>query len=474
MAYVSAGVLWAIPVTDSGDPAGPPRRLTNEPSGDPTWTGDSASLVYQTADGLRRVSLRSGRVEEIPVGLTWARDVPDDRYVIHAGRVFDGVSDALRPNVDVVVDGNRIVRVADHDPSLHAGTVVDAADGVLTPGFIEMHTHGGLGEGEEGGRVWLSYGVTSIRRAVADPFDVTEAKESVESGRRVGPRIFGTGNSIDGSRIYYAGAPSLASTAQVELEMEQAATLGYDMIKTYVRLPDAVQARVIADAHALGMHVSSHELYPAVAYGVDGVEHVRGTSRRGYSTKVSELYRSYQDVEELLVRSRMSITPTVGLYGGFGVLGRDVPSLLDDRRVEAFSPETGRGGIRGGDLEGTRSMISDMASLARRVVERDGVVVLGTDYGPAGLTLLAEMEILVRYGGMRPVDVLRAATSVPADEMGYGAELGRVEEGMLADLVVLGGDPLSDIGAVRDTRIVVADGRVHRMEGLLTRPAADR
>jgi imidazolonepropionase-like amidohydrolase len=63
---------------------------------------------------------------------------------------------------------------------------------------------------------------------------------------------------------------------------------------------------------------------------------------------------------------------------------------------------------------------------------------------------------------------------VPADEMGYGAELGRVEEGMLADLVVLGGDPLSDIGAVRDTRIVVADGRVHRMEGLLTRPAADR
>jgi imidazolonepropionase-like amidohydrolase len=164
----------------------------------------------------------------------------------------------------------------------------------------------------------------------------------------------------------------------------------------------------------------------------------------------------------------------VGLYGGFGVLGRDVPSLLDDPRVEAFSPATGRGGVRGDDLETTRRMISDMASLARRVVERDGVVVLGTDYGPAGLTLLAEIEILVRYGGLTPVDALRAATSVPADEMGYGAELGRVEEGMLADLVVLGGDPLSDIGAVRDTRIVVADGRVHRMEALLTRPATDR
>jgi imidazolonepropionase-like amidohydrolase len=166
----------------------------------------------------------------------------------------------------------------------------------------------------------------------------------------------------------------------------------------------------------------------------------------------------------------MSITPTVGLYGGFGVLGRDVPSLLEDPRIEAFAPSTGRGGVRGGDVETTRRMISDMADLARRVVERGGVVVAGTDYGPAGLTLLAEMEILVRYGGMRPVDVLRAATSVPADEMGYGAELGKVQEGMLADLVVLGGDPLADIGAVRDTRIVVADGRVYEVDELLRRP----
>jgi imidazolonepropionase-like amidohydrolase len=473
MAYVSAGVLWAIPVSGSGDPVGPPRRLTNETSAEPTWTADSQSIVYQTDDELRRVWLHSGRIDPIPVDLTWRREVPDGRYVIHAGSVFDGVSDRLRPNVDVVVESNRIVRVADHAASLHTGTVVDASDGVLTPGFIEMHTHGGLGEGEAGGRVWLSYGVTSIRRAVADPYDVTEAKEAVESGRRTGPRIFGTGNSIDGSRIYYAGAPSLASTAQVELEMEQAEALGYDMIKTYVRLPDAVQARVIADAHDIGLHVTSHELYPAVAYGVDGVEHVRGTSRRGYSTKVSELHRSYQDVEELLVRSGMSITPTVGLYGGFGVLQHDVPSLLEDPRIEAFAPSTGRGGARGGDVEATRRMISDMADLARRVVERGGVVVAGTDYGPSGMTLLAEIEILVRYGGLTPADALRAATSVPAEAMGYGAELGRVAEGMLADLVVLGGDPLSDIGAVRDTRIVIANGRVYEMEELLRRPVTD-
>ena len=472
MAYVSAGVLWAVPVTPSGDPVGPPRRLTNESSADPTWTGDSRSIVFLGAEGLRRVWLQSGRIDSVPVEFTWQRSVPQERYTIHAGALFDGVSEALRRNVDVVVEGNRIVRVADHDASLHSGRVVDASNGVLSPGLIEMHTHGGLEEGEEGGRVWLSYGVTSIRRVAADPYDMTEAKEAIESGRRVGPRIFGTGNTVDGSRIYYPGAPSLSSTAQVELELQQAGRLGYDLVKTYVRLPDAVQARVIADAHALGLPLSSHELYPAVAYGMDGVEHVRGTSRRGYSTKVSELYRSYQDVEELLVRSGMAITPTVGLYGGFGLIAQDDPTLLDDPRVRAFSPSTGRGGARG-DPEVARRMVSDMADIARRVVERGGVVVAGTDYGPSGLTLHVELDVLVRYGGMRPVDALRAATSAAAEHMGYGQDLGRVAPGMLADLVVFGASPLDDVSATRDTRLVVADGRVYRMEELLARPDAD-
>jgi len=471
LAYVSNGVLWVIPVTRGGDPAGPPRRLTNETTADPSWTGDSGSMVYLTTDRLRRVWLDSGRIEDIPVPLTWSRVVPEGRTVIHAGAVFDGVSDRLARNVDVVIEGNRIARVGPHDAALHTGRVVDASDGVLAPGLIEMHTHGGIGEGEAIGRNWLSYGVTAIRRVSADPYDLTEAKESLESGRRIGPRTFGTGNTVDGSRIYYGGSASLGAVAQVELEMQRAAALGYDMVKTYVRLPDAVQRRVIEDAHALGMPVSSHELYPGVAYGADGVEHVRGTSRRGYSTKVSEMNRSYQDVVELLARSGMALTPTVGLYGGFGVLAGEDPTLLEDPRLRAFPASTGRG-RRGGDPAVVRRMVSDMASLARRVMEQGGVVVVGTDFGPAGLSLIAEMEVLVRYGGMSTADVMRATTSVSAGVMGYGEELGGVRPGMLADLVVFGGNPLEDIRAVRDVRVVVANGRVYPLADLLRRPVA--
>ena len=69
-------------------------------------------------------------------------------------------------------------------------------------------------------------------------------------------------------------------------------------------------------AHANGLPVTSHEIYPAVASGADGVEHIRGTSRRGYSPKVSALNRSYQDVVDLLTASKMTITPTIGISAG--------------------------------------------------------------------------------------------------------------------------------------------------------------
>ena len=470
-AYVSNGVLWVVPVTRDGDPVGPPRRLNNETTSDVSWTSDSRSIVYLTTDRLRRVWLESGAIEDIPIEIEWSRTVPATRSVIHAGLVFDGVSEELLRDVDVVVEGNRITRVASHDDELHRGTVIDASDGVLSPGLIEMHTHGGLGEGEATGRNWLSYGVTTIRRVSADPYDMTEARESIESGRRVGPRVFATGNSMDGSRIFYGGGASMGAIAQVELEMQRAEALEYDLIKTYVRLPDAVQRRVIEQAHARGMSVTSHELYPGVAYGADGVEHVRGTSRRGYSTKVTELNRSYQDVVELLSSSRMAITPTVGLYGGFGLLAGDDPSLLDDVRLEYFGGSTARG-RRGGDVDIVRSMVTDMGSLARRVHEGGGVVVVGTDFGPPGLSLVAEMEVLTRYGGMEPVDVMRATTSVPAEVMGYGEDLGAIRPGMLADLVVFGGNPIEDIRATRDVRVVMSNGTAYTMDQLMSRPGS--
>ena len=109
--------------------------------------------------------------------------------------------------------------------------------------------------------------------------------------------MFATGGPFDGSRIYYSGGVPLAGGGQLPQELQKTTQLGYDLIKTYVRLDDRLQKQVIDFAHANGMPVTSHEIYPAVASGADGVEHIRGTSRRGYSPKVTALNRSYQDVD---------------------------------------------------------------------------------------------------------------------------------------------------------------------------------
>ena len=114
--------------------------------------------------------------------------------------------------------------------------------------------------------------------------------------------------------------------------VEQSLDLDFDFIKTYVRLPDLMQKRIIEEAHRMGMPVTSHELYPAVAYGADGVEHIRGTSRRGYSPKISGLSRSYRDVIDLLTASKMTLTPTIGIQGGFRLQtlrepGRRIPQI---------------------------------------------------------------------------------------------------------------------------------------------------
>ena len=146
------------------------------------------------------------------------------------------------------------------------------------------------------GRVHLAYGVTGFRDVGGIPYDVLESKEAIASGRRAGPTVFTTGYLLDGRRPYYPMATTAPDETVVDLELERARRLDYDMLKTYVRLPDLLQKRAIDGAHRLGIPTSSHEIYPAALSGSDSVEHTGATSRRGYSTKQSAMGRAYEDV----------------------------------------------------------------------------------------------------------------------------------------------------------------------------------
>lgn len=482
MAYASEGVLWMVEVDAEGAPGRPPIRLSNHHADAISWTGDSRSIVYQSTGGLRRYHLDDGRSEEIPLRLEWQRPVREGAVVVHAARVWDGVSDDISRDMDIIVEGNRIVSVVPHsDARLAAvadagGEVVVAGDHTVLPGLVDMHSHMGYGMGEALGRAFLAYGVTTIRDPTSDPYEIAERRESIDSGRRIGPREFATGRTMDGNRIYYSGAGSLGPNGNLELELDRAEHVRYSLIKTYVRMPDLIQRRIIEFAHGIGIPVASHEIYPAVAHGQDHVEHISGTSRRGYSPKVTAMYRTYDDVIQLLTASGMTITPTMALMGGWWKSVGDDPSWTTDARFQAVFPEgmaeamTSRALTRG-RVGGIDELLADAGRTVTRVVRGGGKVVAGTDSPiiPYGAALIAEIENYV-WGGLTEAEALRTATSVAAEALAMEGEIGTLQAGALADILIVEGNPLENIEDLRRARIVLKDGEIFRLEQLLAPP----
>lgn len=476
MAYILDGVLWTLPVSPEGDPVGPPHRLTNELADSPSWTADSKTIVFIGTDVLKKVSVNDGVVTSIPLTLTWRPQAPGagSGKVIHAGKLFDGKSNTYKTNVDIIVEGNRIKEIIPH--TNHTREVIDASDLTVMPGLFEMHAHQYWSTGELLGRNWLAFGITSIREPGADPYDALQRKETWTSGIVPGPREFFTGNLQDGQRIYYGLANSL-SEAGMELELNRADKLGYDLLKTYVRMSDYMQKRVTEFAHSKGIPVSSHEIFPATAYGVDNVEHVGATSRRGYSPLRSTMTRSYQDVTDLIIKSGVRVTPTAALYGGFSYLTFKDSTLFNNKQYVALYSDVFRSSYRGmakrmsANMEGTKVTLQGLQKTIRTIVAGGAHITAGTDSPilPYGLSLHLEIQAYVD-GGLTPYQALQSATIWAAESLAVDKDLGSIEPGKLADIILVEGDPLKNIRDAWNVTTVMKNGMVWKVEDLLKRP----
>ncbi|MGH9319472.1 MAG: amidohydrolase family protein [Vicinamibacteria bacterium] len=473
-AFAMDGGLWILPVTPEGEVTGKPKQIVGEAVDFPSWSGDGKKIVFLGAGGLSEVDVGSGNLRKIESRHEFDVSSGGGQLLIQNVRLVDGTGAPPRDGMDVFIEGDRIERVEPTGGEIADDVRVVPGEGkTLIPGLIEMHTHLGLPSwGSRMGKVWLSYGVTSIRTPADALYRVLEERESIASGRRVGPRIFFTGATFDGDRIYYSGALALNDGEELEQEMKRALELGYDLVKTYVRLPDPLQKEVIDKAHARGVFVTSHEIYPAVAYGVDGIEHLSGTSRRGYSPKLTDLRRTYDDVIELIARSGVYFTPTVLLHGGWTLALAREPALLEDSRFLSLFPpfviESFRSSARPGDPAKSKEVVAPIFATVSAIHQRGGKMIAGTDSPilPYGLSLLLEIEQLSE-AGLGPMAALESATRVAAEALGAGSDLGTVEPGKIADLVLLGADPTEDIRNLRKTERVVVNGRLLSVEQLL-------
>jgi hypothetical protein len=406
--------------------------------------------------------------------------VPTGRMVVHSGRLIDGRQQTARTDVDIVIEGHRIRSVEPHRADLHTGNVVDATGLSVMPGLIEGHGHQLKESGVLFGRVHLAYGITTVRSPGGVPYEGVEDREAMESGRRVGPRIFMTGYLLDGWRPYYPIAGTAPTEAVVDMELERAKRLEYDLLKTYVRLPDLLQKRAIEGAHRLGIPTSSHEIYPAGLSGSDSVEHTGATSRRGYSPKQSGLGRSYEDVIQIIAKSKMTITPTVALGGYQAAVAAD-PSIAQDPRMRQLQPAWvqasggGRGG-RGGrgaapaanDPDALKKFIARSAKTLLDLQRAGAQIVAGVDSPlvPYGAALHTELAAYVA-AGFTPFQALQTATVNTATLLNAQNDLGTIEPGKLADLVIVDGNPLANIADTMKVRKVIKNGELFTIEELL-------
>jgi len=469
MAAIYEGLLAVWPVSPAGEPLGPPRRLTSEMAHSPSWAADSKRLLYQSMDKLRMIDIESGVTTDVPLTLTYTPAVPTGRTTIHVSRLVDGVAETARGEMDIIVDGNRIRSVAPHSAAAHRGAVVDGTGLTAMPGLIEFHSHLQKDFGEAQGRAWLAFGVTTVRSPGNTPYEAVEDREANEAAVRVGPRVYGTGYLMEWQRVYYKMGVAISSPAHFEMELERARVLQHDLIKSYVRLPDLQQKRMVEFAHAIGVPVATHEIFPAALVGVDNTEHTAATSRRGYSPKQTTLQRAYADVVQLFGRSERYWCPMMS-GGGVRRLFEGDPSLRQDPRFSLYpqwmqqqvrNPQGG--GAPGGGLDspGNNRMLMD-------IYKAGGKVVAGTDT-PNAFNLHGELNAYVN-AGMTPYQALRAATVTPAEALNLDA--GSIAAGKLADIVLVEGNPLERIGDALKVRRVMANGRMHDVNDLVKGTAA--
>jgi Tol biopolymer transport system component len=481
IAFIMDDLLYTMPVDANGRPSGPAIRLTDETADAPTWSGDSSEILYLNNGKLKLISRSTKAITPIPLILTYKPAKPQQKLLIHAARFWKGSGPNELANVDIIITNNRITSISPHKITPPSGITrtVEAGNSTVMPGLWEAHSHNdsdnSIYYGDRMGRLWLAYGVTTVRGLADNAYRALQHREAYLAGSAEGPRLFNTAEAVDGERVYYPMMIPTTSEAQLQRELGRLKALDFDFVKLYVRLPFAWAEQGIQFAHSqMGVETASHYLLPTVALGEDGMSHISATSRTGYAYSRTLVGHSYSDVRTLMRESGMWTITTLlnpAMY-------TESPDLADDPRYSVAPPwEQARlKADRNNDLK-----IDRASSLKRvqyeeetvgEVIRKGGLVLAGTDspLDLPGVSLHLNLRSQVRFG-LAPWQALETATSNPAKAFGLAKDLGTIEPGKVADLIIVDGDPLKDINDVARVQCVMKNGYLQSV-GSITAPFA--
>lgn len=380
-------------------------QLSN--SAPPLLDGDDWSLP----------SMRGPDSDLTEVPLTWRPLKPEGRFIIRAGRIFDGIGPGYVTDHEILIEENRIVEIRPWTEANSGEQVIDATRYTVIPGLIDLSVQQAYASDESLGRAWLAAGVTTIRETVWNLPEATERHESWLSGRRIGPRLFMALNSC-------AGSQDATSSAVIDRMMAGLSRPYVALIELCPALGSEVYRRLIAEAHAAGLPVATSVPFPALLLGADELR--LGSARGGDDP--------------------MMLRPDGFTYGDVANIVGKLDTIIVSRLAVA-------GQNAGPELF--------------RAISRGARVVTGSaaPLTPYGQGLQAELRLLADTG-LQPFQVLKMTSLDAARVLGAGKDLGSIQAGKLADLVIVDGDPLTDIGDTANVVITIINGRVYRIADL--------
>nr|WP_237587029.1 amidohydrolase family protein [Pontibacter russatus] len=463
----------------AGTKAVPVARFTRDAGTSIHWSADSKKVnwvlgdEYFSNDLKERFAFVPGAPDKLPaidttgtkIGLQLKTDIPEGKMAFTNARIITMKGDEVIEGGTIVVDGNHIVAVGKNVQVPKDAKVIDANGKTIMPGIVDVHAHlGTFRLGMSPQKQWsyyanLAYGVTTTH----DPSSTTEMvfsqSEAVKSGAMVGPRIYSTGTILYGADGNFKAVINSLDDARSHLRRLKA--VGGFSVKSYNQPRREQRQQVIQAARELDMSVFPeggstffHNM-TMILDGHTGVEH---------NIPIAPLYK---DVVEVWKASNTGYTPT--LIVNYGAVNGEYywyqkTNVWEKERLLRFTPRSvidGRARFvtQVPDEEYENGYIK--TSEACKLLTDNGVKVnLGAHGQLQGLGAHWELWML-QQGGMTNHEALRAATLNGAEYLGMSKEIGSLEVGKLADLIVLDQNPLENIRNSEHVQYTMVNGRLY-------------
>ena len=397
------------------------------------------------------------------------------------GTLIDGTGKPALADAAVVVRDGRIISAGPRSQvQIPAdATLVDARGKVVMAGLWDMHAHF---EQVEWGPIYLAAGVTTVRDCANEFEFITAVRDAIAQGRGLGPRILAAG-VVDGSGPLTVGVERVDTPEQARAWTDRYHDAGFQQMKIYSSMKLEEVHAVAEEAHRLGMTVTGHvpeglNAYQTVEAGQDQINHIEyildmmhppfpavmtRPERREALAAIDLNSADAQKAISFLKEHHTVVDPTLALYEFMTADTAKPPASFEpgvlkvapelEAQLADVGPPTPDSEIRGKLFQKEVEVVG--------ALHRAGVpMVAGTDQTVPGHSLHREIELYVQ-AGFTPMEAIQAATLVPAQAMGLSREVGTVEAGKRADLIILRGNPLDDIHNTRKVEYVITNGKMY-------------